>query len=335
MKAWVLTAHGAPERVLQLRERPEPEPGPTQVLIRSEGFGLNYADAMAVRGLYRDAPPLPSVLGYETVGRVIAAGADAPAALIGQRVTAITRFGGYAELAVTDHRACATIPDALPLGEAAALATQGATAWYATRVLCPLRKGERVLVHSAAGGVGQLIVQLAVDTGCEVVGIASGAAKCEQVRGMGAAHAIDRGAGDYEALVRAALQGAPLDASFNAVGGSSFKKDMRLLGTGGRLVLYGGAERGRSSTLAFVWRMGVVLPIFLMMRSRSLLGINMLRLGDDRPAILTECLREAVDAHARGVLRPHVHGSLPATALPQALSELAAGTTSGKLVLRW
>ena len=109
MRAWVLTGHGRPEHVLALRERPDLVPGPGQVLIRSEGFGLNYADVMAVKGLYRDAPPPPCVLGYEAVGRVERCGEGVPATWMGKRVVAMTRFGGYAEQVVTDHRAMAEI----------------------------------------------------------------------------------------------------------------------------------------------------------------------------------------------------------------------------------
>lgn len=338
MKAWTLTAHGDPQRVLQLRDHPDPVPAAGEVLIESEGFGLNYADTMAVRGLYRDAPPVPSVLGYETVGRVHAAGADVDPALIGQRVVAITRFGGYAQRAVADHRACAVVPDDMPLGVALALATQGCTAWYAARILCPLRKGERVLVHSAAGGVGQLLVQLALDQGCEVFAVAGGPEKCAYLTGMGVQHVIDRRAGGPYAALRTALGGNKLDASFNAVGGSTFKQDLRLLAHGGRLVLYGGAQRGEGGlfgTLGFVWRMGLVLPIFLMMGSRSLLGVNMLRIGEARPDLLAECLKATVEAHRQGVLRPHVHGEYAAAQLPDALAALAAGHTTGKVAVRW
>jgi NADPH:quinone reductase-like Zn-dependent oxidoreductase len=338
MKAWTLIAHGDPHRAFALREHPDPQPKPNQVLIRCEGFGLNYADVMSARGLYREAPPLPSIIGYEVVGRVVAAGAEAPQNLIGKRVVAMTRFGGYAELALTDHRACAVIPDELAIGVAAALATQGATAWYAARVLCPLHAGERVLVHSAAGGVGHLIVQLAVKAGCEVFAIVGGATKGELVLGLGAAHAIDRRAGDYGAQLRKLLGKRRLDASFNAVAGTSFKKDMQLLGSGGRLVLFGGAERGglgSFGTLRFVWRMGMVLPIFLMMKSKSILGVNMLKLGDNRPDLMAHCFREAVAAQATGLISPHVHELMPAERLPEAHALLASGSTMGKVALAW
>ncbi|MBL7953091.1 MAG: zinc-binding dehydrogenase [Flavobacteriales bacterium] len=338
MKAWTLTAHGDPHRVFALCEHATPEPKDGEVLIECEGFGINYADVMASKGLYREAPPTPSVLGYEVVGRVRGLGPGAPSELLGQRVVGMTRFGGYAQFAVTDHRAVCGIPEGMPLGTAAALATQGCTAWYATHLLCPLREGQRVLIHSAAGGVGHLLVQLAMRAGCEVYAVASGSAKVDYVRSIGAKHVFDRAQGDHRAQLEQALRGAPLDVVFNAVGGASFKQDMRSLGSGGRIVLFGGAERGALGplgTLRFVWRMGIVVPILLMMKSRSILGLNMLRIAEDRPQDIAECLRSTVEACAKHHLSPHVHGEYSAAELPRAMADLAGGATMGKLVVRW
>lgn len=338
MRAWTLTSHGDPHKVFALREHPDPVPGPDQALIEVEGFGLNFADVMAARGLYRDAPPLPSILGYELVGRVKGGGQRMPKELMGKRVVAMTRFGGYAEVAVTDHRAVAVIPEEMELGEAAALATQGCTAWYMARVICPLWKGQRVLVHSAAGGVGQLLVQLALHAGCEVFAVAGGTKKVAHLKSLGVQHVVDRHAVNYEATIREVLGAERLDVSFNAVGGSTFRKDMRLLGSGGRCVLYGGAERsgtGLFGTLHFVLRMGLVIPIFLMVRSRSILGVNMLRMGEHKPEIVAQCLREVVAAYRAGILRPHVHREYAQDQLPLAHDDLAGGSTLGKLVVRW
>jgi NADPH2:quinone reductase len=338
MEAWTLSAHGDPRQVLQLREHARPTPKAHEVLIRCEGFGLNYADVMAVKELYREAPPLPSVLGYEVVGTVEAVGGEGREALVGQRVVAMTRFGGYARYAVTDHRAVAVIAADVPLGEALAMATQGCTAWYAARILCPLRQGERVLVHSAAGGVGQWLVQLALQAGCEVYGVASGERKCDHLSAMGVQHVIDRQKVDPHTSLAQHLRGHRLDVSFNAVGGSSFAKDMRLLGSGGRMVSFGGAQRGALGplgTLRFVWSMGLVVPIMLMMKSRSILGINMLRIAEHRPVIIEECLSGVVEACAKGLLRAHVHEVFAAEHLPDALVALGSGRTMGKVAVRW
>ncbi len=339
MKAWVLTAHGRPADVLRWQECPEPTAGEGQVSIESEAAGLNYADVMAVKGLYREAPPLPSVLGYETVGRVIACGHGVPTDLLGRRVVAITRFGGFAQRAITDHRTIMPIPEDMPAATALALATQGCTAWYMARIARPLRRGERVLVHSAAGGVGHLLVQLALQAGCEVFAVAGGPRKMEHLRALGAHHVIDRKSVPYAEEVRRRLGDATLDVSFNAVGGSSFKQDMRLLGAGGATVLFGGAERGARTgffgTLRFVWDMGLLVPVFLMMSGRSLIGVNMLRIGERAPELLRECLAHTVGEAVQGRLVPAVHRVLPAKQLPEALSELEEGGTIGKVVVRW
>lgn len=338
MKVWLLERHeNDARRAFALRERPDPIPGPGQVLIQSEGFGLNYADVMARRGLYRDAPPPPCVIGYETVGRVTGVGPDTPTAMIGQRVVAITRFGGYAEQVATDHRACAVIPDDMGLGEALALATQGCTAWYMATMAFPLREGQRVLVHSAAGGVGQILVSIAAHRGCEVFAIASGKEKMDFLRGLGAQHAIDRSRGDHAEQVRALLKTGRIDVSFNAVGGTSFKKDMRLLGECGTLVMYGGAERGAGffGALHFVWSMGLVIPIFLMMRSQSLIGVNMLRIGERHPLLLAWCIDELTAAAREGWLKPYVQRVFPSDGLPEAHVLLASGRSIGKVAVRW
>lgn len=323
---------------MSLVEGANPSPEENEVLIRCEGFGLNFADVMAVKGLYRDAPPPPFIPGYEVVGRVERTGRQVPTELLGKRVVALTRFGGYAEFAVTDHRALAVIPEEIPLGEALALATQGCTAWYMSMIARPLRRGENVLVHSAAGGVGQLLVQLALHRGCTVFAVASGTAKLDHLKQLGAHHVIDRRAADYAAVIGGILGERRLHASFNAVGGNTFPKDMRLLASGGALVLFGGSERGgigALGTLRFVWRMGVVVPVFLMMKCRSLIGVNLLRISEDRPEILAECLHGAVKAHADGWLAPRVHHIFDRHGLPDALTQLGAGGTIGKLAVRW
>jgi NADPH2:quinone reductase len=338
MQAWQLTAHGSPEKVLQLCELPDPAPKPGEVLIRSEGFGLNYADVMAVKGLYRDAPPPPCVLGYEVVGRVERCGDAVPQELLGKRVLAFTRFGGYAQLACTDHRAVAEIRDDVDLGTALAMATQGATAWYMAMMAVPVQKGDRVLVHSAAGGVGQLLAQIAVRQGCEVFALAGGADKLAYLKQLGAQHVIDRKAKDYAAELQNLLGKERIDASFNAVGGTSFKKDLALLGSGGKLVLFGGAERGKGGpfgTLRFVWNMGLIIPIFLMMRSKSLIGVNMLRLSERRPLLVAACMQGAYGAMKEGWLKPKVHPLFNADQLPQAVQLLGSGESIGKVAVRW
>lgn len=337
MKAWVLTGHGPPEKVLSFRDMPDPVAGPGEVLVESEGFGLNYADTMAVRGLYREAPAPPCVIGYEVIGRVVALGSGTPAGLLGKRVVGLTRFGGFGQLAATDHRTVAVVPDGAPLAQALAMATQGITAWYMARVATQLWPGEKVLVRSAAGGVGQLLCQLAVASGCEVLAVASGQGKMEYLRSIGVQHTINRSGGNELAQITKALAGTRLDVSFNPVGGDTFKRDLGLLGSGGRVFIFGGAQRGAGAwgALRFVWRMGLLVPILLMMKGQSVLGVNMLRIATRRPDLAGHCLQQAVAAWQKGQLIPHSEPLLAADQLPHAISKLASGRTIGKLALRW
>src|SRR5262249_21947695 len=185
MQAMVLVRTGDAAQAFERRELSTPEPGPGQVRVAVEGFGLNYADVSARQGLYQDAPPMPSVIGYEVVGRVDALGAGVDTCAVGQRVTALTRFGGYATQAVTDARAVAPLPDHLAVGVAAALPTQGCTAYYMAEEMVRLQPGDHVLVHAAAGGVGTLLVQLCKWRGCVVYGTAGAEDKLAVLRDLG------------------------------------------------------------------------------------------------------------------------------------------------------
>ncbi|MEO8066417.1 MAG: zinc-binding dehydrogenase [Flavobacteriales bacterium] len=340
MKAWLLTKNGDPLNAFVLREVEAPTLKPGHVRIMSEGFGLNYADAMAVAGLYREAPPLPSIIGYEMVGRVTECGEGVAPDLRGKRVLALTRFGGYAQQAVVDMRGVVQLSEDIPIGEALALGTQGCTAWYMATYAFPLMAGQRVLVHSAAGGVGQMLVRIAQHRGCEVFAVVGSKAKADRIRSMGVHHVVDRSQGDYAMQARNLLGKSRFDVSFNPVAGATFKKDMGLVGSGGAVVLFGGAARsgkagGIFASLKFVWDMGLLLPIGLMMRSKSVIGINMLKLGDHRPELMGRCLREVVQAHTDGIVRPHVHGLVAVADMPEALADLGAGRTMGKVAVVW
>ncbi|MCO6481459.1 MAG: zinc-binding dehydrogenase, partial [Flavobacteriales bacterium] len=231
----------------------------------------------------------------------------------------------------------AVIPDDLDPGQAMAMATQGTTAWYMAKVATVLLPGTRVLVHAAAGGVGQLLVQLALRQGCEVFAVASGPGKMAFLKELRAQHPIDRSVADYAAQVRKALGAERLDVSFNPVGGSTFKKDWRLLGSGGRLVLFGASERGTGlvRTLRFGVQMGLMSPISLMIRSKGIIGINVLRISDHKPELSAHCLKGAVAALVNGELRVRAHPPFGEAELPKALALLASGRSIGKVVVRW
>ena len=192
------------------------------------------------------------MLGYEVVGRIDALGAGVNTLAVGQRVVALTRFGGYATTAVTDARAAVPIPDDLDVGIAAALPTQGGTAYYCAEEMVRLHPGDHVLVQAAAGGVGTLLVQLCKRHGCTVYGTAGSDAKLDYLRALGVDHPINYRRDDFADAVRRVRGDAGLDVIFDSLGGSAVRKGLALLAPGGRIVCLGAAEReaGRCSSCA-------------------------------------------------------------------------------------
>lgn len=340
MKAQVLVRHGAPGEAFELRELPTPSAAAGQVRIAVEAFGLNYADVSARQGTYQDAPPLPSVIGYEVVGRIDEVGAGVKDLAQGQRVTALTRFGGYATEAVTDARAVVPIPEDLDAGVAAAIPTQGCTAYFCAEEMVRLHAGDHVLVQAAAGGVGTLLVQLCKRRGCVVYGTAGSDDKIEYLRSLGVDHPIQYRREDFAVAVRRIRGEEGLDVIFDSLGGSAVRKGLALLAGGGRIVCLGAAERRASrpqwlADLRFAASFGLPHPIPLLLASKSLLGVNMLRISDQRPEMLARCLRAVAELTERGELRPTVGGRFTADQLAAAHELLGGRQSTGKIVVRW
>lgn len=337
--AFVLTKKGPAASAFSLQTVTLPALKDTQVLIQVEAFGLNYADVMARRGLYREAPPMPCVVGYEVVGTVIETSSVADSSLVGKRVVAFCRFGGYAQHVITEQHAVAEIGE-MEAGEALALATQFVTAQYMVERAANVQSGERVLIHAAAGGVGTALIQLCKRKGALVCAKIGSRSKEHVVRDLGADEVVVYSETDYQTAVSNWLKNERLDVSFNPVAGSTFKKDSALLGSGGRMVLFGGSELsngrwGIFSALNFVRKMGFVVPIGLMMRSRSVIGINMLKIADFKPHVIQQCLTEVVQMRKEGIIQPVVGGRFGQDDFAKAHQELENGTTIGKLAVFW
>lgn len=334
-----LVKEGEAKEAFSFVEMPTPEVLSDEVQIEVERFGINYADVMARNGLYREAPPLPCVLGYEVVGKVTKAGKDSPQNMIGKRVVAFTRFGGYSQCVNTKNFAAVEIGD-YDGNKALCLATQYVTAFYMSHVATTIQKGDRVLIHAAAGGVGTALIQLLRNKGVELIAKTGSDSKLQYLKNQGVDHVVNYNKNDYAEHVQSILKKERIDVSFNPVAGSTFKKDWKLLGCTGSLVLFGGSERsgkkwGILSTLNFVRKMGVIIPITLMMRSKSIIGVNMLKVADFKPFTLQYCLEEVVRMAKEGELEPQVGAVYPAQEISDAHEFLASGKSTGKVVLEW
>lgn len=340
MEAFFLTQYGNASQAFERRTVRKPEPGPGHLLIKTEAFGLNFAEVMARKGMYPDSPPLPFIPGYDLVGRVEAVGEGVEAEWLGKRVTAMVRFGSYAEYAVASLVGVAEIPEDMPAGEAAAICVQYATAWHCCEQSLHLGKGDKVLVHAAAGGVGTALVQLCKWRGAEVFATAGSKEKCDAALANGADHAFNYRDTDYAKEISKVLGSDRLAATFNAVAGKTFKKDMGLLGAGGRLVLFGAAsrtdrKRGKWGTVRLLWEMGLVIPLTFVGSSKGVIGVNMLRIAERKPELMHQALTSLVRLYKEGVIKPEVGGEYSVDHLAQAHTHLESRASKGKLVVKW
>lgn len=338
-EGYFLVKKGSASEAFELRSFDIPDPSGSQVLVEVEAFGLNYADVMARKGLYREAPPMPCIVGYEAVGTVIKAGPNADKSLVGKRVVAFCRFGGYAKHLITYDYAVVSVGDQ-PAIELLSLCTQAVTAFYMADYLVPVHKNDNVLIHAAAGGVGTILIQLAKHKGARVIAKVGHSDKEQLVKDLGADAVVNYRKSAYEDQVLEALKGERLDMSFNPVAGSTYKKDMKLLGSGGRMILFGASELsdakwGIFSQLNFVFKMGRILPIALMMRSKNVLGVNMLKIADNKPDVMAYCLSGVVKLYEEGVIKPQSGGMYSANQLGEAHAALESGKTTGKLGVSW
>src|SRR6266545_5783 len=237
MRQVVIPRFGPPD-VLETREAPDPSPGDDELRIRVRAAGINFADILARLGLYPDAPKPPMVVGYEVAGRVDGVGRNVVGFAEGERVVALTRFGGYSDTVVVPASQAFHFPDELSDSEAAAVPVNYLTASIALYKMAALSPGETVLVHNAGGGVGIAATQLARLRRATVIGTAS-AFKHDALRSFGVDHTIDYRHANVAEEVKKLTRGRGVDIILDPIGGRSFTDSYRMLAPLGRLVIFG------------------------------------------------------------------------------------------------
>jgi NADPH:quinone reductase-like Zn-dependent oxidoreductase len=342
VRAVVITKHGAPE-VLQVRELADaPAPGPGEIRIATKAAGINFADTMARTGVYPDAPPLPSVVGYEIGGEVESVGEGVEEFKAGDRVFAGTKFGGYAELVTVPTGQAIALPEHLSFEQGAAIPVNYGTAYAALVIMGGLRKGDRALIHAAGGGVGISATQIAKSIGAEIFGTAS-PSKHDAIREQGVTHAIDYRNDDFEAEVMRITGGEGVDVIIDAIGPSSFRKDYRILRPGGRLIMYGASEiqtgekRNLRAALGGLAKMPrATMPwwksLAVMNENKGVFGLNMLSWWNKEGSLdrMTEPLAGGL---ADGSFTPVVSEAFPFDRAADAHRFIAERKNVGKVVL--
>ena len=341
MKAAYVVKKGSAHKAFEIREVDKPVVNAGEVGIEVEAFGLNFADVMIRMGTYSDAPPFPTVPGYDVVGKISEIHPDTHTDLqIGDRVIALTRFGGYAEYVATDVRAVAKVMKDTPATIATALSTQGCTAYYMAKDFTNIHPGDHVLVHAAAGGVGSLLCQMAKSQGAIVYGTASTPEKLNYLRSIGVDHPINYKEESFDSAIKKILnKDKGLDLIFDAVGGNSIKKGLRLLEGGGRIVCFGAAALTSAKTI--FGKIGVALgfglysPIALLNPSRSLMAVNMLTIGDEKPHIVNRVMNGVIQLYNDGIIQPLDGGLYSIDQLADAHDALENRKTMGKVAVKW
>jgi NADPH2:quinone reductase len=325
-RAVMLTKKGGPE-VLQIVELPVEPPGPGQLRVRVRAAGIGSSDLTMLAGKYRYAPKIPFVPGYEVAGVVEAMGAGVTSFEVGDRVAALTVYGGFADLLVREVEHFLPIPGGVSDRDAAAVILNYVTAWQMIHRVANVKPGQTALVTGAAGGVGTAALQLLRLAEVKTYGAAS-APKHDTLRSLGSTP-IDYRAGSIDRLIRA-LQPKGVDYVFDAVGGANIGPCIGALRRGGTLVGFG--FMGVAGTLS---QLAMFANIFLGARLRGRLGkfygITMLYRKDPKP--LREDLPKIFSLLAEKKIDPLVRYTFPLLNARKALELLAAGSVEGKIVL--
>ncbi len=313
MRAIQLNEFGGPE-TLVVSEVPDPEPGSGQQVFDVLAAGVNYADTHQTENSYLAKQELPMIPGSEVVVR----------APDGARLLGLVGNGGYAEKIAANPRTLIPVPDTV--SDAAALTTlvQGSTAWHLLRTSTHLQRGESVVVHAGAGGVGTIAIQLAKRWGAgRVIATASSPEKRELALELGADVAVDSRAGELTAVLREANEGADVDIVLEMTGGRVFDESLAALAPLGRLAVFGMA--GRTPPAPIDARV-------LMSRSQAVIGFWLVHVLQ-RPGLLAEAVTDLMGLLADGSLRPVIGATYPLAAAADAHRALLDRSSLGKLVL--
>jgi NADPH2:quinone reductase len=308
---------------LRLEEVPEPRPGPGQVRIRVRACGVNFADSLITRGQYQTQPQPPFSPGFEVSGEVLELGAGVGGIAIGDRVIAMTPHGGYAEQVVADANRCVAIPAAMSWQHGAAFPVVFGTSHVALWHRARLRAGETLVVHGASGGVGLTAVAIGKKLGATVIATANGTDKLKVASAHGADHLIDTGTEDVRARIKVLTGGRGADVVYDPVGGELFNASLRSIAFEGRILVIGFAG-------------GSVPQIpanHLLVKNVDVIGVNWPAYAALNPRVMTESFETLMRWYQAGAIRPHVSASYPLQQAVEALDQVVARKSTGKVVI--
>jgi NADPH:quinone reductase-like Zn-dependent oxidoreductase len=336
MRQIVTTANGDID-VLKIEEKPDPQPGPGEVVIRVRAAGLNFADILARQGLYPDAPSKPCVLGYEVSGVVESIGEGVNSSFVGRSVVALTRFGGQSELVAVKATQMFEKPDTLTFEQAAAIPVNYLTAYALIVVMGSLHEGESILIHNAGGGVGLAALEIAKKVGAVTYGTASpGKHKFLKERGLD--HVIDYRSQDWQPVLQQLTNGLGVELILDPIGGAHWKKSFAALRHTGRLGMFGVSTAsatgfsGKLKLLKAAIQMPWFHPFALFNKNRAVFGLNLGHLWHE-PEKIALWMRDILRGVEEGWISPYVDRAFTFDQVGEAHKFLEERKNVGKVVL--
>ena len=308
---------------LAVRELPDPETGAGTLGVEVRAAGCNFFDILMARGQYQVKPPFPFVPGAELAGIVRTVGADVQGFTPGDRVLAAVPLGAFAERAAVPARAAMRMPEGMSFEEGAAFPIVYPTSYAGLVFRARLKRGENLLVHAAAGGVGIAAVQIGKALGARVIGTAGGADKLEVVRRVGADVAIDYRGEDWVERVKEATGGHGADIIYDSVGGDVTDASLKCIAWNGRLLVIGFASG----------RIPEVKLNRVLLKNISLVGLHWGAHAMHEPARIDETFRALFALYGTGAVEPVIYERYPLDQLPAALEALGSRRSYGKVVV--
>lgn len=323
MRTIVIEQPGGPQ-MLGMAERPDPQPGPGEVLIDVAAAGVNRADVLQRQGFYPPPAGAPDTPGLECSGVIIAVGPEVQGWLPGQRVAALLDGGGYADRAIAPAGQLLPVPAGMDVVDAAALPEAVCTAWSNLVMVAGLRSGDSVLIHGGSGGVGTIAIQIAAALGAAVATTAGGQQRVDRCRGLGAAIGIDYRTEDVADTIAQQTGGRGVDIILDPLGAGALRSNLRSLATGGRLVVIG-MQQGRRAEIDLAVLLAKRATVHgTTLRSRSLA---------EKAAIVAEVIDRVWPLIEADRVQPVVHARLPLAEAGRAHELLESGEVFGKLLL--
>jgi NADPH2:quinone reductase len=311
MKAIQITEFGGPE-VMKYRDLPDPVAGADEALLDVTSVGINYADTHQTENSYLSPQTLPMIPGIEVVGTHG-----------GKRYLASVSSGGYAQKAVAHKSAMIPIPDSVSDQDALCMLVQGSTAWHLLKTMGHLDKGQSVVIHAAAGGVGTIAIQLAKLWGAKVIAVTSSDAKAELAKKLGADQVVDAASEDLSKALRDANGGRGVDLVLEMVGGKTFDQSLLALATFGKLITFGMASRTAPTPIH---------PGVLMHGSKTISGFWLANCFGKKE-LLNDVIEELFQLITDGKLKPVIGATFPLSQAVDAHKSMLARESVGKIAL--